>query len=93
MSLHQRPRYAGPAAGAGWAGPWRLRPQHGSLGPMARPPAGGAILTRKWPTLFGVDDLPYGTSDSILGDQIIAMSLVIDYNTTFSVKFFADLYT
>eukprot|EP00964_Phaeocystis_antarctica_P065393 scaffold39457_cov40-Phaeocystis_antarctica.AAC.1 len=42
---------------------------------MARPPAGGAILTRKWPTLFGVDDLPYGTSDSILGDQIIAMSL------------------
>eukprot|EP00964_Phaeocystis_antarctica_P046260 scaffold26717_cov38-Phaeocystis_antarctica.AAC.1 len=58
MSLHQRPRYAGPTAGAGWAGPWRLRPQHGSLGPMARPPAGGGILTRKWPTLFRVDDLP-----------------------------------
>ena len=31
MSLHQRPRHAGPAAGAGWAGPWRLRPRHGSL--------------------------------------------------------------
>ena len=35
---------------------------------------------------------PYGTSDSILGDQIIVMSLVIDYNTTCSVKFCADLY-
>jgi len=31
MSLHQRPRHAGPAAGAGWAGPWRLRPRQGSL--------------------------------------------------------------
>eukprot|EP00964_Phaeocystis_antarctica_P021152 scaffold11711_cov110-Phaeocystis_antarctica.AAC.1 len=23
------PRHAGPAAGAGWAGPWRLRPRQG----------------------------------------------------------------
>eukprot|EP00964_Phaeocystis_antarctica_P129212 scaffold93063_cov72-Phaeocystis_antarctica.AAC.1 len=58
MSLHQRPCHAGPAAGAVWAGLWRLRPRQGTLGTMARPPAGGAILTRKWPTLFRVDDLP-----------------------------------
>ena len=57
MPLHQRPRHAGPAAGAGWAslgdcdrgrGPWE----------RWRPPAGSAILTRKWPTLFRLDHLP-----------------------------------